>query len=400
MSGEYDGLDGEWRGQTSPQSRTMSGEYDGLDGEWRGQTSPQSRTCASPSARSGGEWRGQTSPQSRGESMTDKIRLLVADAASGRFLARVKASAAVAPFEIIAPESGAEDALVALAPEADAILCYKAPLPASVIKAAANLRFIQKHGLNCKNIDMAAAAEQGIPVGTQSLMRNATVAEQALNLMLCCARKTIPGQRAVEGAIYREMGLAPVRTSQWNIRPNWPEIAGVGELFGESVGIVGLGDIGMEIARRCLAFGMEILYHQRRRHPPDIEAQYHAAYLPFDELLAHVSYLVLVLPHTPESEGLIGTAQLARMKKTAALINVGRGALVDENALAKALHKGEIAMAGLDVYQHEPLPVDSPLLQTPNLVLTPHTGGGSNRQWDVDIPASLGRIAKFFGNDI
>lgn len=331
--------------------------------------------------------------------MSDKIRLLVTDGASGRFLSRVKANAASAPFDIIAPDSAEEDALLALAPEAEAILCYKAALPASVIRAAPGLRYIQKHGLNCKNIDAAAARERGIPVGTQSLMRNATVAEQALTLMLCCERKAIPGQRAVEAGVYREMGLEPVATSQWNIRPNWPEIQGVAELFGKSAGIIGLGDIGMDIARRCLAFDMEIFYYQRTRHTPDVEAEYWAAYLPFDDLLERVDYLVLVLPHTEESEGMIGAAQLTRMKNSATLINVGRGALVDEAALAAALEGGEIAMAGLDVYRYEPLPADSPLIGLPGAVLLPHTGGGSNRQWDVDIPASLGKIAAFFAGD-
>ena len=96
---------------------------------------------------------------------------------------------------------------------------------------------------------------------------------------------------------------------------------------------------------------------------------------------------------------MIGAEQLARMKRTATLINVGRGALVDEAALAAALREGGIAMAGLDVYQYEPLPADSLLIGLPNAVLLPHTGGGSNRQWDVDIPASLGRIAAFFAED-
>ena len=329
--------------------------------------------------------------------MPDRIRLLVADAASGRFLARVRASPAAAPFEVLAPEAEGEDALLALAPRAQAILCYKARLTAAVIEAAPNLRFIQKHGLNRKNIDLEAAKRRGIPVGAQPLMRNATVAEQALALMLCCARKMIPGHRAVEAGVYREMGLTPIETSQWNFRANWPGIEGVEELFGESVGVVGLGDIGMEIARRCLAFGMEILYHQRRRHPPEVEAEYRASYLPLDELLGRVSWLVLVLPHTEESEGMIDAGALARMRKTAAIINVGRGALIDEEALARALRKGDIAMAGLDVYRREPLPADSPLIGLPGVVFAPHAGGGSNRQWDADIPASLGKIAAFFG---
>ena len=292
--------------------------------------------------------------------MSDKIRLLVTDGASGRFLARVKANAAAAPFDIIAPESADLDALLALAPEAEAILCYKAALPAAVIQKADKLRYIQKHGLNCKNIAVDAARARGVAVGTQSLMRNATVAEQALVLMLCCERKTIPGQKAVEAGVYREMGLEPVATSQWNIRPNWPEIEGVAELFGKSAGVIGLGDIGMDIAGRCAAFGMDIFYYQRTRHTPDVEAEYQATYLDFDDLLARVDYLVLVLPHTAESEGMIGAEQLARMKRTATLINVGRGALVDEAALATSAQGGRYRHGGA-----RRLPVRTPALRQP-----------------------------------
>jgi phosphoglycerate dehydrogenase-like enzyme len=110
--------------------------------------------------------------------------------------------------------------------------------------------------------------------------------------------------------------------------------------------------------------------------------------------------VVLALPHTPETEGLIGAAALARMKPSATLINVGRGALVDEDALASALQRNQIAMAGLDVYRMEPLPASSLLLALPNVVLLPHTGGGSYRSWEIDMPATLGNIQKFFASGI
>ena len=103
-----------------------------------------------------------------------------------------------------------------------------------------------------------------------------------------------------------------------------------------------------------------------------------------------------MIPHTPESEGLIGDRELARMKPSVTLINVGRGGLVDEEALIAALQSKRIAMAGLDVYRNEPLPAASPLRTLPNVVLLPHTGGGSYRSWEIDIPASLRNIQQFF----
>lgn len=325
-----------------------------------------------------------------------KVRLLITDVTASGFLERFQKNPAIEAFEVITPEAEDEEALLAAVPEADAILSYKANLPGSVIRAGESLRFIQKHGINCKNIDTAATAERDIPVGTQALVRSITVAEQAMALMLACARKVIPGHRAVSGAEYLGAGVEPIRTSQWNFKTNWTGIEGMGELYGATVGVVGLGDIGMEIARRCRAFGMKIRYHQRVRHLKEVEDAFEASYLPLDEMLAEADFLVLSLPHTAESEGLIGTAQLDRMKKEAVLINVARGAIVDEEALIEALRGGGIAMAGLDVYQMEPLPGSSPLRELPGVVLLPHTGGGSYRAWDIDIPASLGGVSRFF----
>jgi len=159
-----------------------------------------------------------------------------------------------------------------------------------------------------------------------------------------------------------------------------------------------MGDIGMEIARRCRAFGMDVCYYQRTPHPAATEKSLGIRYLPLDDLLAESDYVVLVVPHTPETEGLIGARQLARMKPSATLVNVGRGGLVDEDALFAALRDGKIAMAGLDVYRNEPLPDTSPLLTLPNVVLLPHMGGGSYRGWEIDIPAALDNIRRFFAD--
>ena len=328
--------------------------------------------------------------------MTDSRRVLVVDYQSGKFLERTRKYSKGMPLEIIAPEGESEEYLLAAAPRAEAMLCYKEDLFGPVIRAASSLQFIQKHGINCKNIDMAAAKEQGIPVGTISLMRNASVAEQALALILACARKVIPGHRAVADAAYLEAGVEPIQTTQWDMNTNWTEIKGITEIFGTSVGIVGMGDIGMDIANRCRAFNMEIFYTQRTPHTKEIEEMYGATYLSLDELLAKSDYIVLVIPHTPQTEGLIGAEQLARMKSTATLINVGRGGLIDEDALCHALQNGEIAMAGLDVYRWEPLPDTSPLRALPNIAFTPHLGGGSYRSWGIDIPASLNNILRFF----
>jgi lactate dehydrogenase-like 2-hydroxyacid dehydrogenase len=324
------------------------------------------------------------------------IRLLLADGEASNFVRRVREAPGSRGFELIVPATRAEADLQALAPGADAILAYEAAITAPVIRAASALKLIQKHGLNCRNIDVAAATGRGVRVATLPLLRSVSVAEHALALMLACARKVIPGHRAVTGAVYREMGLEPVVTAQRTYRANWAGVEGMTELFGSTVGIIGMGDIGMEIAKRCRAFSMQVIYFQRTPQPQAIEEAMAIRYSPFDDLVAASDYLVLAVPHSPETEGLINAGVLARMKPTATLVNVGRGGLIDEEALAGALRDRKIAMAGLDVYRREPLPAESPLRELPNVVLLPHTGGGSYRSWEVDTPAVLRNIERFF----
>ena len=328
--------------------------------------------------------------------MVERIRLMVADGAKSRLADRVREAPDAQPFKLIMPENDTEAALLACASEADAMLSWQAALPASVIQAAPSLKFIQKHGLNCRHIDVAAATARNVRVATMPLMRNVTVAEHALALMLACAHKVVPGHRAVADAVYQQMGLAPIVTSQWNFKLNWAGIKGLTELFQSTVGIVGMGDIGMEIARRCRVFGMNVCYYQRSPHDSATEVALGIHYLPLEQILSISDYVVLIIPHTPESEGLIGARELALMKPTATLVNVGRGGLIDEAALIAALQEKPQMMAGLDVYRNEPLPAASALRNLPNVVLLPHTGGGSQRSWEVDMPASLRNIQRFF----
>lgn len=327
--------------------------------------------------------------------MNQPLRLLITDTANSKFAGHVCDWLDERVFDVVFPDVSGEAALLALAPQADAILCYQAELTGAIINAAPHLKFIQKHGLNCRNIDINAASARHIPVATLPLLRNVTVAEHALALMLACARKIIPGHQAVTRASYLQTDLQPMQTTQGNYRSNWAAISGMSELYQSTVGIVGMGDIGIEIGKRCRAFGMTVVYHQRTPISPAMETTLETRQLPLVELLAVSDYVVLALPHTPQTEGIINAGTLARMKSTATLINVGRGALVDEVALANALREKQINMAALDVYPMEPLPAGSPLIALPNVVLTPHTGGGSYRSWEIDMPAALGNIQKY-----
>ena len=327
-----------------------------------------------------------------------KIRLLL-DSGSERLVRRVSDLAEAGEFELLTYVGEGPAGLSRLIGEADAVYVYQDPLTAADIARAPSLRFIQKHGLNCKNIDLAAAAARGIPVATVPLLRNVAVAEHAFALMIACAHRLVQGHVAVTTGSYRDLGLTPSRTAQRDYKPNWAKIGGIMELMDASVGIVGLGDIGMELARRCRAFGMRIFYHQRTRHDPAVERDYDATWLPLNDLLRTVDHLVLVLPHTPQTQDMIGAPELALMKPTATLVNVARGGVVDEPALIEALREGRIAMAGLDVFRDEPLPWDSELTRLPNVALTPHMGGGSYRSHDVDHRAGIENIRRFFRHE-
>jgi phosphoglycerate dehydrogenase-like enzyme len=177
-------------------------------------------------------------------------------------------------------------------------------------------------------------------------------------------------------------------------------VEGVADLLESTVGIVALGDIGAEIARRVRPFGPRIVYHQRRRHSEQVEKSLGVHYMGLDELIETVDYLILVVPQTAQTENMLSRERIARMKPGACVINVGRGGLIDEEALCEALRDNRLAAAGLDVFRMEPVPESNPLLQLPNVVLSPHMAGGSSeRYWKVDIAGVLENIRRHIAGE-
>jgi phosphoglycerate dehydrogenase-like enzyme len=170
------------------------------------------------------------------------------------------------------------------------------------------------------------------------------------------------------------------------------------EVFVKTLGIVGLGEIGTELAKRAHAFDMKILYYKRRRLSEEAERELGIEYCSLDDLLRESDFVSLHVPHTKETDKLIGQRELALMKPSAFLINTSRGGVVDEDALYEALASKTITGAGLDVFREEPLPASSPLLKLDNVVLTPHIGGGSgepNLYKEIhDVLANVDRVAR------
>jgi glyoxylate reductase len=223
---------------------------------------------------------------------------------------------------------------------------------APLLDAAPRLRAIANMAVGTDNIDLAAAAARGIPVGnTPDVLTDAT-ADIAFALLLALARKIVPG-------------AAKVRSGEWK---TWEPAGDLGaDLAGATLGIVGWGRIGQAVARRAEGFGMEIVHSSR------------SSGLPLPDLLAAADFVSLHTPLTPETRGLIDAAALERMKPMALLINTARGGVVDQDALRSALIDGAIAGAALDVTDPEPLPPDHPLLDAPNLLVVPHVGSATVR---------------------
>ncbi len=260
-----------------------------------------------------------------------------------------------------APPSAEE--LRRLAADADGILTtIMDRVDATLLDAAPNLRVISQLAVGLDNVDVAEATRRGIPVGYTPGVLAKSTADLAFALLLGAARRTSESERWVRGGGW-EIQFHPM---------HW-----LGQDVHEAcLGIVGLGQIGREIARRARGFDMDIIYHSRTRYP-DAEAEYGVRYVEFEELLAQADFVILSVPLTPQTHHLISAPQLAMMKPSGILINVSRGPVVDPAALYEALRDGQIARAALDVTAPEPIDPNDPLLTLDNLVITPHIGSAA-----------------------
>jgi glyoxylate reductase len=227
--------------------------------------------------------------------------------------------------------------------------------------AGSQLRCVANVAVGYDNVDLEAAARRGVVVtNTPGVLDDAT-ADLTMALVLAATRRVVEGDRLVRAG----------RPWTWGMS----FMLGSG-LRGKLLGIVGLGGIGRRVAERAGAFGMDIAYHSRRPAPAEVVAELEAERLPLEQLLARADVVSLHCPLTPETRHLIGAPELAAMKASAVLVNAARGPVVDERALAAALAAGEIAAAGLDVYEHEPQ-VEPALLALENVVLSPHLGSAT-----------------------
>lgn len=234
-------------------------------------------------------------------------------------------------------------------------------IDASVLAGNQRLKVVANLGVGYNNLDIAAMTEAGVLACNTPEVLDESVADYAWALMLAASRRVGAAERWLRAGQWKGM-----RFDDW---------LGV-DVHGKTLGILGMGRIGQAIARRAHGFNMPVIYHNRHRVAAEIEQACHARYVDQSTLLAESDHLVLVLPYTPQNHHLIGAAELALMKPTSVLVNIARGGLIDEAALALALADGGIAAAGLDVFEGEPS-VNPALLALENIVLSPHLGSAS-----------------------
>lgn len=246
----------------------------------------------------------------------------------------------------------------------------------TIIAAGNSLDIVQKYGTITSRIDHAACAAAGVRILTIRRRANIATAEHGLALMLALARQINQNGNLISVEQLRGAGFTPTTFDRAHTPSgNWARIQGLRTLYGQQLGIIGLGEIGRELALRAGALGMRIVYTQRHRLSPDIEALYRAVYCPLDELLASSDCVSLHLPRAIETRGLIGRRELAMLKPGALLINVSQPELVDREALRDALASGRLGGYGLDIFYEEPAAANEPLTQFRNVIITPHLGG-------------------------
>lgn len=251
-----------------------------------------------------------------------------------------------------------KEELIAVIHEYDALIIRSGTRPdADIIAAGAKLKVIGRAGIGVDNVDIEAASRHNVMVMNTPRANSVATAEQTMALMLAVSRNTVPAHNSLAAG-------------------NWDRSRYVGsELDSKTLGIIGFGYIGRLVARRAQAFGMKIIAYDPYV-PEEVAAEMDAQLLSLPDLLAQADIITLHSIVTPETINLINAATIAQMKDGAVIINVARGKLIDEQALANALDSGKVAAAALDVYQQEP-PLGSPLIGLVNVLHTPHLGASS-----------------------
>jgi lactate dehydrogenase-like 2-hydroxyacid dehydrogenase len=283
-----------------------------------------------------------------------------------------------AEFELSANQDdvawGPEQLAAALREADGALLTPGERIDEALLAQCPRLRVVANIAVGYNNLDLAACTRHGVMATNTPDVLNEATADHAWALLLAAARRVVESERWLRAGLWK----------RWTF-----EMFMGAEIHGTTLGIVGMGRIGRAIARRAGGFSMQVVYHNRQRLPAELEGG--ALYRGLPELLGEADHVVLVVPYSPAVHHLIDAAALARMKRTAVLVNIARGGVVDDAALVAALRDGRLAAAGLDVYEDEPA-LHPGLLELENVVLTPHIASSTRATRAAMAKLAIGNL--------
>jgi glyoxylate reductase len=258
-------------------------------------------------------------------------------------------------------------------------------IDAEVLEAGKKLKVVSNCAVGFNNIDVAEATKRGIYVTNTPGILTETTADCAFALMMAVSRRIVEGDKNI-------------RAKKWIHAWSLKMFIG-GDIYGKTLGIVGLGRIGEAMVKRAKGFDMNIIYYNPTRHE-DLEKKYNIKYAPLDDLLTKSDFISLHVPLNDKTHHLIGKDQLSKMKQTAYIINTSRGPVIDEKALYEALKSKQIAGAGLDVFEKEPIDPSNPLITLDNIVMTPHIASASiDTRTAMTVMAAKNLVAVLTGKD-
>jgi phosphoglycerate dehydrogenase-like enzyme len=308
-----------------------------------------------------------------------------------------KASPALDPAEVRLVTS--EEEMRANLKDCAALVVESFRVTRDDLAAAPKLKVVQKFGSGLRNIDATACADKGIKLLTLRRRANVSCAEHAFGLMLMLARKLdeLDGLVTVERIKARQGAFRPFQR-QHTPGGNYARLGGTRQLNGATIGIIGLGEIGREIAIRARAFAMNVLYHQRTRAPESEERELSARHVPLAMLLAESDFILPQLPTSPSTRDFLGPAEFAEVKRGAYLVNVSNAPVVNREALIEALRQGRLGGAALDVHYKEPVAEDDEFLSFDNVILTPRMAGSPRHNGLNDFEELIIKLAREFAS--
>ncbi len=279
-----------------------------------------------------------------------------------------------------------QEELLSELPRAHAAIVESLHLGAKDLAQAPHLKAVQKYGFLTKNIDTPTCLAKGIQILRVRRRANIACAEQAMMMILALAKrlsevnKLTSTQRLIQGGFHPKPFDRKHTPSS-----NWARIPNIQTLYGKNIGIIGMGEIGQEIAKRALSFEMNVLYTQRSQLAPEVEEALSAKYLGLNELLAQSDWVIAQLPATPETNHLLNAQNLKHLKRGAGIINVSRAQCMERQAILDLLESGQLGGFALDTLWQEPGEDDDDLLSYPNVILTPHLAGSPRANGIADF---------------